>query len=187
MHLKLIALTILFTAMCLGANTAQSQASDNDADMIFVGGEFYTANPRQPWASAVAVRGDSIIYVGDEAGAADFVGPATRQYQLNDALVIPGIVDAHTHPGLVARSADNLQLADSRTQEELMAAIAAMVKDHPQREIIVGGGWDNDLFGKRGPHKNDLDRIGATAGAIRCLGTQSLGQFQSIGSRWCRS
>ena len=159
MHLKLIALTILFTAMCLGANTAQSQASDNDADMIFVGGEFYTANPRQPWASAVAVRGDSIIYVGDEAGAADFVGPATSQYQLNDALVIPGIVDAHTHPGLVARSADNLQLADSRTQEELMAAIAAMVKDHPQREIIVGGGWDNDLFGKRGPHKSDLDRI----------------------------
>lgn len=159
MHLRRIALTMLSAAMCLGANTAQSQAADNDADMIFVGGEFYTANPRQPWASAVAVRGDSIIYVGDEAGAADFVGPATSQYQLNGALVIPGIVDAHTHPGLVARSADNLQLADSRTQEELMAAIAAIVKDNPQREIIVGGGWDNDLFGKRGPHKSDLDRI----------------------------
>ena len=159
MHLQLVTLAILTTAMCLGANTAQSQALDNDADMVFVGGEFYTANPRQPWASAVAVRGNSIVYVGDEAGAADFVGPATSQYQLNDALVIPGIVDAHTHPGLVARSADNLQIADSRTQEELMAAIAAMVKDHPQREIIVGGGWDNDLFGKRGPHKSDLDRI----------------------------
>ena len=118
MHKQLITLAILSTAMCLGANTAQSQASDNDADMIFVGGEFYTANPRQPWASAVAVRGDSIVYVGDEAGAADFIGPATSQYPLNGALVIPGIVDAHTHPGLVARSADNLQLADSQTQAE---------------------------------------------------------------------
>ena len=104
MHIQLITLVILSTAMCLGANTAQSQASDNDADMIFVGGEFYTANPRQPWASAVAVRGDSIVYVGDEAGAADFVGSATSQYQMNGALVIPGIIDAHTHPGLVART-----------------------------------------------------------------------------------
>jgi predicted amidohydrolase YtcJ len=133
MHKQLITLAILSTAMCLGANSAQSQASDNDADMILVGGEFYTANPRQPWASAVAVRGDTIVYVGDEAGAADFVGPATSQYQLNDALVIPGIVDAHTHPGLVARSADNLQIADSQTQAELMTAIAAMVESHPQQ------------------------------------------------------
>ncbi len=103
MHLQLITLAILSTSLCLGANTAQSQASDNDADMIFVGGEFYTANPRQPWASAVAVRGDTIVCVGDAAGAADFVGPATYQYQMNGALVIPGIIDAHTHPGLVDR------------------------------------------------------------------------------------
>jgi len=159
MHIQLITLAILSTAMCLGANTAQSQASDIDADMIFVGGEFYTANPRQPWASAVAVRGDSIIYVGDEAGAADFVGPETSQYQMNDALVIPGIIDAHTHPGLVARSADNVELADSQTRAELMTAIAAMVKRYPQRKMLVGGGWNNELFGESGPHKRDLDRI----------------------------
>ncbi len=159
MRVQLITLVILFTALCLGANTARSEASDNEADMVLVGGEFYTANPRQPWASAVAVRGDSIVYVGDEAGVADFVGPATSQYQMNGALVIPGIIDAHTHPGWVARSVGNVQLGDNQTRAELMTAIAAMVKRHPQRKILFGGGWDNELFGKSGPHKSDLDRI----------------------------
>ena len=159
MRIHLISLAIFSTALCLGASADTSQVSNTEADAVYVGGEFYTANPRQPWASAVAVRGDSIVYVGDEAGATDFVGPATRQYQMNGALVIPGIIDAHTHPGLVARSADNVQLADSQTRAELMTAIAAMVKRHPQRKILVGGGWDNELFGKSGPHKRDLDRI----------------------------
>ena len=103
------------------------------------------------------MRGDSFVYAGDEAGAASLVRPATSQYQLNGALVIPGIIDAHTH--LVARSADTVELAHSQTRSELMTEIAAMIKHHPDRKILVGGGWDNDLFGKTGPHKSDLDRI----------------------------
>jgi predicted amidohydrolase YtcJ len=64
-----------------------------------------------------------------------------------------------TPPGLVARSADNVELVPSHTRAELMTDIAAMIKRHPDRKILVGGGWDNDLFGKTGPHKSDLDRI----------------------------
>jgi predicted amidohydrolase YtcJ len=59
-------------------------------------GNFYTANPKHPWASAVAIRGDRILYVGDEAGVAEFVGSAAAQYRLGGKLAIPGLIDGYT-------------------------------------------------------------------------------------------
>jgi len=150
---------ILFIALVLGAPEREVHASATQADAVFTDGNFYTANPRQPWASAVAIRGDRIVYVGDEAGVANFVGPATAQYALGGRLVLPGLIDAHTHPGMVALSADDLLLDDAATRPELMQAIAKMVANNPDRPVLMGGFWRNELFGEQGPHKRDLDRI----------------------------
>jgi predicted amidohydrolase YtcJ len=151
---------ILLTVSVLsGVPAHETQASASQADAVFIDGNFYTANPKQPWASAVAVRGDRVLYVGDSAGVAEFVGPETAQYRLGGKLVLPGLIDAHTHPGMVALSANDLLFEDAETQPELMKAIAKMVADHPDRPALVGGFWPNELFGEQGPHKRDLDRI----------------------------
>jgi predicted amidohydrolase YtcJ len=34
-----------------------------------------------------------------------------------------------------------------------------MVASNPDRPVLMGGFWRNELFGKQGPHKRDLDRI----------------------------
>ena len=99
MQTPLIASVILSIALAVGAPAREAHASGSQADAVFLDGNFYTANPRQPWASAVAIQGDRILYVGDEAGAAELVGPETTQYRLNGKLVLPGLIDAHTHPG----------------------------------------------------------------------------------------
>ena len=150
---------ILSNALMTGASAREAQASVSQADAVFLNGNFYTANPRQTWASAVAIQGDRILYVGDEAGAAELVGPETTQYRLNGKLVLPGLIDAHTHPGYVAQSVGNVWIADAKTQAELMRAIAEMVKSNPDRPVLMGGFWRNELFTERGPHKRDLDRI----------------------------
>jgi len=159
MKTHLTAPIILFIALVLGAPAREVHASASPADAVFTDGNFYTANPRQPWASAVAIRGDRIVYVGDEAGAAKFVGPATAQYELGGKLVLPGLIDAHTHPGMVALSVDDLSIDDAETRPELMQAIAKMVASNPDRPVLMGGFWRNELFGEQGPHKRDLDRI----------------------------
>ncbi len=159
MQTHLIVSISLFIALVSGVSASEALASPSPADAVFTDGNFYTANPRQPWASAVAVRGDRILYVGDEAGVADFVGPETAQYRLRGKLVLPGLIDAHTHPGMVALSVDDLLLDDAETRPELMQAIAKMVASNPDRPALIGGFWRNELFGEKGPHKRDLDRI----------------------------
>ena len=159
MQIHLIASITLFIALVLGTPAREAHATVSKADAVFTDGNFYTANPKQPWASAVAVRGDRILYVGDEAGVTEFVGPATAQYRLGGKLVLPGLIDAHTHPGMVALSVDDLLLDDAETRPELMQAIAKMVASNPDRPVLMGGFWPNELFGKKGPHKRDLDRI----------------------------
>jgi predicted amidohydrolase YtcJ len=159
MQNHVIAAVILPVALVFGAPAREAHASDSRADAVFSEANFYTANPRQPWATAVAIRGDRILYVGDEAGVAELVGPETRQYRLNGRLVLPGLIDAHTHPGYVARSVGNLLIPDAETRAELMQAIAEMVESNPDRPVLLGGYWRNELFDEKGPHKRDLDRI----------------------------
>ena len=46
-----------------------SFASDH-ADKVIINGKIWTANPDQPWATALAIDGKDIVYVGDDEGAA---------------------------------------------------------------------------------------------------------------------
>jgi predicted amidohydrolase YtcJ len=159
MQAQRIATVSTLIAVMLGVPSFAAQASDDRADAVFSGGNFYTANPRQPWVSAVAIRGDQIIYVGDEAGVAELIGPETSRYRLEGRLVLPGLIDAHTHPGMVAMSARNVSVEDAETRPELLRAIAEMVESNPDAPALIGGFWNNELFDERGPHKRDLDRI----------------------------
>ncbi len=65
------------TALCASVSFAA-----DPADIVFTGGKVYTVNEKQPWAEAVAVKGNKIVYVGDNAGAKQFVGKDTKQTDL---------------------------------------------------------------------------------------------------------
>jgi hypothetical protein len=41
---------------------------ESPAETVFANGKVYTVNQSQPWAEAIAVRGNEIVYVGDNAG-----------------------------------------------------------------------------------------------------------------------
>ena len=44
------------------------------ADYVLSNGKIYTVNEDRPWAEAVAVRGNEIVYIGDKTGLAAFTG-----------------------------------------------------------------------------------------------------------------
>jgi predicted amidohydrolase YtcJ len=67
------------------------------ADLILRGGSIFTARPGDALAEALAVRGGRIAYVGTDAEAERFVGPATRVVELGGKFVMPGLVDGHVH------------------------------------------------------------------------------------------
>lgn len=132
-----------------------------DAVTVFANGKVYTSNVQTPWADSVVVVGEKIAFVGTQSGALEFAGPDARTIDLGSKLVIPGIVDAHTHPGMVGISHDLLEMEIVQDKESLMQNIADMIAANPDREVLLGGYWDNGTFADGGPYKADLDRIEA--------------------------
>lgn len=74
------------------------QGGESLADAIFVNGQFYVADAARTTASAMAIGGGEILYVGDETGARALAGPETKVVDLGGRLVLPGLHDAHLHP-----------------------------------------------------------------------------------------
>ena len=144
-------------ALLLGSGSVAFAAEP--ADLVLSHGRFYTVDARQPWATAVAIRGEAIVYVGDDAGARAFVGQGTRQHDLAGRLVLPGLVDSHTHPGLVTSSGDYFLLPETLDPAELLRAVAEQAKARPNVPILVGGYWPIAAFPTSGPRKEDLDRV----------------------------
>src|SRR5688572_28977414 len=64
------------------------------ADLVFKNGRIYTMNRAQPWVSEIAVLRGRIVAVGSAEG---LTGPDTRVVDLRGAMMMPGIVDDHTH------------------------------------------------------------------------------------------
>jgi predicted amidohydrolase YtcJ len=129
------------------------------ADEVLTGGRFYTVNPSHPWAQAVAIRSGRIVYVGDDAGAAAFVGPKTARHALGGRLVLPGLIDAHTHPGLVSGSKDFFLLPSTLDPAALAAEVERQARLHPETKLLIGGYWPIAAFGIEGPRKEVLDRV----------------------------
>lgn len=150
--MRILCLGLLFVlAACSQSPTA------TPADAVYLNGAFYVGNSDDAWQSEVAVADGKFIYVGDDAS--NHVGPETIVHNLDGHLVIPGLIDAHAHTSFVAQTVDQVLLEDAETLDDLLATIRDVVEANPDRDLILGGFWQNHLFGPDGPHKSLLDAI----------------------------
>jgi predicted amidohydrolase YtcJ len=123
---------------------------------ILAGGRIY-APPRRD-VSAVVVIGDVISYVGDLAGARGFASGAT-EVDLDGRLVTPAFVDAHLHAVQTGQLLNGLDLHDATSREEVLEAVARFARQHPDRPVISGQGWDERHWpDPRPPTRAELDR-----------------------------
>ena len=130
------------------------------ADMVLRNGRFYTVDISQPWAEAVAIENGRFVYVGDADGVKEFIDSGTVEYDLKGRFVLPGLVDSHTHPGLVARSVDYVELPwTPETKKEMFDALVSYAEENPEKKFIVGGRWPTGLFGEEGPNRHELDAV----------------------------
>jgi predicted amidohydrolase YtcJ len=91
MRVVFVGLSILIVAAC---TTPQPPL-----DLVVVNGRVFTGVPAQPWSEAVAIRRDRIVAVGGSSDIRAQAAAATRVIDAGGRLVIPGINDAHVHPG----------------------------------------------------------------------------------------
>jgi predicted amidohydrolase YtcJ len=65
---------------------------------IFYNAHIFTGEPTQPYADAVAIRGDKIVAVGALAEVKAAAGPTAQAIDLKGKFLMPGMIDAHAHP-----------------------------------------------------------------------------------------
>ena len=63
--------------------------------------------------------------------------------------MIPGLIDAHLHVMGLGFASLTLDLSGTRSLAEAQAKIAAYAAANPDRAWIVGGGWNQELWGLR--------------------------------------
>ena len=135
------------------------QAAEAPADFLLAGGRVWTADPALPWAEAVAIRGNQIVYVGDLAGAEVFRGPRTQLVSTRGRLVAPGFNDAHIHLAGGALSLERVDLIEDQDLSAVQARIRAFAAAHPERAWVLGRGWLYGSFPGGLPTRQQLDAV----------------------------
>ncbi len=130
------------------------------ADTVFHTGKVYTVDPDQPWAQAVAIRRDRILFVGSDDGVRVHIGPETKVVDLRGRLMLPGFQDVHVHPIYGALEATSCYLGDQDGVAGYRSVIADYAAANPGKDWITGGGWSMAAFGPGGsPSKSILDEL----------------------------
>ena len=127
-------------------------------DTILVNGHIITVDARFSIVQAVAISDGRFTAVGTDEAIEKLAGPATTTIDLHGQTVIPGLDDDHLHD---AGGGPGVDLSRARTMADLLAAIAARVKQRPAGEpIITNSDWhEAQLQEHRLPLRRDLDTV----------------------------
>ena len=124
-------------------------ASTTAPDTVLINAKIFTSNPAQPWAQALAIRGERIVAVGDSSAIAALAGAATRRIDAGGRTVVPGFNDAHQHIAIFPPS-DRLALPFDPTLDQIAEALRGQLKTAPAGRIIQGDfgptAWDDPRF-----------------------------------------
>ena len=169
---------LLYLLLALTARLAPATTHVDFADLILINGRVYTlrwgepsptgapaANaPRdargwRPDAEAIAMRGDSIVFVGTANAALAYRGPRTRVVDLAGKTVVPGLIDAHVHLSELGANLARLDLAGVRTEQEAVNRVVERARTVPAGQWITGSGWDEGAWANRYPTMELLSRL----------------------------
>ncbi|MEM7331336.1 MAG: amidohydrolase [Chloroflexota bacterium] len=127
-------------------------------DTLLINGQFYTVDPQNSVAQAVAIKNGRFLTVGSNEQIKSLAGDYTKTIDLNGQTVLPGIFDSHAHLQEVGLKLAAIRLDECQSPEEMMALVRERAKVTPEGQWIVGMGWNEGNF-KNGrlPTKADID------------------------------
>jgi predicted amidohydrolase YtcJ len=147
---------IIITLLAGGAGGQARPA----ADTVVLDGKIYTVNPRQPWAEALAIRGEKIVAVGSTKDIAAYRGRSTKVIDAHGHLVLPGFTDCHIHFMDGSLGLTQVDLNGAKTVAEIQKRVKQYAEAHPKETWIAGMGWTYPTFGPSAlPDKKILDEV----------------------------
>lgn len=140
--LNIVLLALGFSLFVSCVSTSRGEM----ADLVLLNGVVWTVNPDQPWAEAVAIKGDKICNVGSTTGIEKMVGDRTLVIDLKGDFVLPGFIDSHTHFLDGGFGLSSIQLREAKSKEEFITLIAEKARELEKGDWILNGNWDHQQF-----------------------------------------
>jgi predicted amidohydrolase YtcJ len=140
-HLSLTAAAAVMvqTASFAGAGT---RPASGPADTAYRNGFIYTVDAEDSVQQALAIRAGRIVYVGNDAGLAPYLGEHTSVTDLRGRMLMPGLVDGHMHPldggrDLLKCDLNYQQLRVEEMQAKIQSCLDRTRVDEPDRWLEV--------------------------------------------------
>jgi len=111
------------------------------ADLVLTNGRIWTGDEERPYAQAVAIQDERIVFVGDDFAVGDFIGSETEQIDLDGRFVTPGFIDNHTHFSRAGELLLGVNLLEVTNAEELVEELRVTAARMPEGAWMVGGSW----------------------------------------------
>ncbi len=110
---------------------------------ILVNGNIVTMDPARPRATALAILGDRILAVGGNEEIRRLAGPLTKRIDLARKTVVPGFIDAHSHPADSGLQHLVRIDCDLRSIAAIQAAVRERAAKTPAGEWVLGFKYDD--------------------------------------------
>ncbi len=114
-----------------------------EPDLILYNGNIWTVSASQPRAQAVAIAGGRFLAVGSNDDVLALAAGGAKKLDLAGTTVVPGFIDAHTHPALAGL--DHLRMVDCdlRSIAEILSALRKRASQSAPGEWVLGFKYDD--------------------------------------------
>ena len=125
---------------------------------LFTNANVFTGRNATDRASAFRVEDGLVTWVGEAAEVVD-----AEAIDLGGRVVLPGLLDLHTHPAVMATRGDAIDVLPPRVAS--IAHLVERLREHPAlgaggEAWITGNGYDDTAYPEgRAPNRHDLDRV----------------------------
>ena len=137
---------------------AAVRGSPRAATAIYRNARIWTGVPGQPWSDAIALHGNRIVALGERASRSLAVR-RTQVIDLAGALVVPGMMDNHTHFVMGSKMLTQVDLLSVKTRQQLVDTLAKGAAALAPGRWLEGFGYDEQRWGGELPDRSWIDAV----------------------------
>ena len=149
---------VLFISFILSLSGCKS-TGQGTATLGIINARIWTGNPDQPWAEAIAIKGEIILLVGTTSEVQKLMNDSSQIIDASGKMISPGFNDSHVHFIDGGFGLSSVQLRDAKTKEDFIKRIGDFAKTIPAGNWILAGDWDHINWGGELPKASWIDSI----------------------------
>ena len=155
-------ISLLGSIFLLTQTSCDSVKEEAKADLIIHNAQVYTLSWSDPdkegmpgedapfkdgkWnqdAEAVAIRGNKLLFIGETEKALSYKGETTQVIDAEGAVLLPGLIDSHTHPFGFGANLGKVDLTNLKDKELIVQTLKEQVDPKLKKgDWILGFGYD---------------------------------------------